>query len=146
LPRVFKKIHTFVSEILKSSFDSVSFVLAYDLQPVMGEIEFPGSRLLRRRGLEMQSNTIARLAVNAMKSAVAAAMAVYVMTAPARATVTDYIVNGSFETGTYSGWTSTGGGSFVGIYSSGDGFSAEAGQYFSLEGAIGSDLAVSDVQ
>jgi len=71
-----------------------------------------------------------------------AMFAVSAMAAP------NYIVNGGFETGDYSGWASAGCGP-AGVESSADGWLPHSGNFFSDEGGVGCDhtltQTVSDV-
>ena len=53
------------------------------------------------------------------------------------------IVNGGFETGDYTGWTSTGPGRFAVEPSGVGGWPSHSGNFFSWEGAIGSDHLLS---
>ena len=54
---------------------------------------------------------------------------------------TNYIVNGGFETGDYTGWTENG---LSGVASTGTGgWPSHSGRFFSFEGAVGSDHTLS---
>ena len=54
----------------------------------------------------------------------------------------NFIVNGGFETGDYTGWTSGGCGP-AGVIGSGAGWLPNSGNYFSVEGAVGCDHTLS---
>jgi hypothetical protein len=47
----------------------------------------------------------------------------------------DFIVNGGFETGDFTGWTPNGG--FLGVSSNQDGFLAHGGDFFAFMGTVG---------
>jgi hypothetical protein len=58
------------------------------------------------------------------------------------AQATNYIVNGGFETGDYTGWASGGCGPF-GVTTSFAGWGPHSGSYFSVEGGVGCDHTLS---
>lgn len=60
------------------------------------------------------------------------------------AQATEYIVNGGFETGDYTGWTSIGATPFF-VINNFDGFGPHSGNYFSAEGGVGGDHTLSQI-
>jgi hypothetical protein len=58
------------------------------------------------------------------------------------AQATNYIVNGGFETGDYTGWINGGAGPFF-VTTSYDSFGPHSGNYFSAEGGVGGDHTLS---
>jgi len=63
--------------------------------------------------------------------------------AAAAANATPILVNGSFETGDFTGWTDTGNTTFDGVASGGFTYGPVDGTYFANFGAVGSDSTLS---
>jgi hypothetical protein len=55
----------------------------------------------------------------------------------------NYLVNGSFETGDFTGWTAGGNFSFTGVANSFDGYGPQDGNFFVFTGPIGSEGTLS---
>jgi PEP-CTERM motif len=69
--------------------------------------------------------------------------ALLVMSLAVGAQATNYIVNGGFETGDYTGWTNAGCTPYFVSTAGFDGWSPNSGTYFSSEGGVGCDHTMS---
>jgi hypothetical protein len=92
----------------------------------------------RAKSIEAQANALAEKHGTNMR-ALLICTALAATMASASASATQYLINGGFETGDFTGWTESGNFSFTAVEPTGYDYDAQAGNYYVLEGPVGSD-------